>query len=232
MPKRKFSRKKSFKKRSFKRRKTSFRKKRTSVPRNLIPTKLARRFKYCETVALDAGATTISTHVFSCNGMFDPNITGVGHQPMGFDQYVGVLYDHYTVIGAKITVTFMSTGSGANTGPARVGITVRDTFTPLLAGVDTLCEQGATKMRVISALTSNNKTTMSYTINPAKFLGNSKPLNNENLKGTSTANPSEQCYFQVFAANINDFSNPEPVQAICTIEYVAVLTERRWLAES
>lgn len=45
-----------------------------------------------------------STHVFSANGLFDTDITGVGHQPSGFDQLM-TFYDHYTVTHAKITVT-------------------------------------------------------------------------------------------------------------------------------
>ena len=35
----------------------------------------------------------------------DPNHTGVGHQPLYFDQLM-TIYNHYIVIGAKITVKF------------------------------------------------------------------------------------------------------------------------------
>ena len=41
------------------------------------------------------------------NSLFDPNLSGLGHQPRGFDQLMAV-YEKYTVVAAKITVCYVS----------------------------------------------------------------------------------------------------------------------------
>ena len=43
---------------------------------------------------------------FVANGAFDPNLTGVGHQPRGFDQFMAG-YETFTVTGSKISVNFV-----------------------------------------------------------------------------------------------------------------------------
>lgn len=49
---------------------------------------------------------------FRANSVYDPNLTGVGHQPMGHDQ-LAALYDKYRVYNAKIVLT-----AACNTGYA------------------------------------------------------------------------------------------------------------------
>lgn len=41
--------------------------------------------------------------VFRGNSLFDPDLTGVGHQPRGFDQLAG-LYNVYRVLGSRCTI--------------------------------------------------------------------------------------------------------------------------------
>jgi hypothetical protein len=222
---------KSTKKRAFKRRKTFSRKKRTFIPRSLIPIKTAKRFKYATSFELTPSIGSVPHYIFSCNGLYDCDVTSTGHQPMGFDQYVGQLYDHYTVIGAKIKISFNSSGSTTAYGACRVGITVRD-IAGFAGTIDEMIEQGSTRSSIVSPIGSNNQKTVTYRINPAKFLGMSKPMNNENLKGTVSTNPTEQCYFIVYAAGISDSSNSAPIYCAAELEYTAVLTERKFLTGS
>lgn len=49
-------------------------------------------------------------HQFSLNSLYDPDITGAGHQPRYFDQWGG-FYDRYRVNGAKLELDF-SEGTG------------------------------------------------------------------------------------------------------------------------
>lgn len=41
--------------------------------------------------------TVLTYHLFRANGIFDPDVTGTGHQPLYRDQ-VADLYTNYTVI--------------------------------------------------------------------------------------------------------------------------------------
>lgn len=219
------------KRRSRKKRRYS-RKKRYVRNRQLIPTKGVRTFKYVEQSSLDPAVGGLAaSYTYSCNGLYDPNISGGGHQPMGFDQLVGTMYDHYTVIGAKISVRFFSAGVAVAANTAIVGIALRDrsgytgTLTEML-------EQGRQVSRPLSTSDARGYTTVTYKVNPAKFLGRSKPLSDSQLKGTSSSNPAEQCYFIVFASSADGSSDTTPIQTTVQIEYTAVLSEPLFLAQS
>jgi len=69
-------------------------------------TKLVRHI-YEEDIIHPVGAAAgfISQYSFRANGMFDPNFTGIGHQPLYRDEYAA-LYKTYTVIASFISVTF------------------------------------------------------------------------------------------------------------------------------
>jgi len=54
------------------------------------------KLKYCTAVNTDGNGR----FVFNLNSLFDPDLTGVGHQPYGYDQ-LAVLYNRYRVIGTS-----------------------------------------------------------------------------------------------------------------------------------
>lgn len=72
------------------------------VPRGQLPLRLRNTMRYSTSVGVTI-TNGLGSHVFSCNGLYDPDITGTGHQPMYFDQLMA-LYDHYNVYGSKIEI--------------------------------------------------------------------------------------------------------------------------------
>ncbi len=177
-------------------------------------------------VVLNPGLGGIpSTYVFSANGLYDPDVTGIGHQPIGFDQLVGVMYDHYVVVGAKITATF--TNLDSSNGQV-VGIMLKDNPTPE-SDARVMIENGNVKYKTIShAGSGGSQVTVSAKINPNKFLGHSKPLSDDAVKGDASHNPSEQAYFHVFSfpqQNVDAGS----VECFIRIDYTAMLIEPKKL---
>lgn len=66
--------------------------------------------KYCETIQLQSQTllTAMGTpYYFAINDVFDPNFTGTGHQPRGFDQ-IAVLFKKYRVFGCRVAATFIN----------------------------------------------------------------------------------------------------------------------------
>jgi len=57
----------------------------------------------------NAAGTGPQTYVYCQNGLYDPDITGVGHQPRGFDQ-LEELYTRYYVYAARFDVTVLNAG--------------------------------------------------------------------------------------------------------------------------
>lgn len=62
-----------------------------------IPMRYICQMKYSQTVLTQA-AGNVGSYVFNLNSLFDPDRTGTGHQPYGFDN-LALLYNRYRVIG-------------------------------------------------------------------------------------------------------------------------------------
>jgi len=63
-------------------------------------------FKYGAVFAMSNAATTASQQTMILNSCFDPDRTGTGHQPYGWDSLAGVLYNRYRVLQTRWKVTF------------------------------------------------------------------------------------------------------------------------------
>lgn len=200
----------------------------TNLP---YPQKLKRTLRYVHGVeTFNPGvAGSAASYVFSANGMYDPNITGLGHQPMGFDEYMAV-YDHYTVIGAKITVTFLSNDTSY---PITFGVTAQDNNSAI-TNAEAAIENGRTLCETLTLKGGcRDQATISYPLSISKFFGKGKKIFGErSYSGDAGSNPSEQVYFVVWASPLNSSADATGGQATIHIEYVAIFSEPRQMTQS
>lgn len=201
----------------------------TQIKRFPLPLKLKRELRYMESsIGLNPGvAGTAADYVFSANGLYDPNITGVGHQPLGFDNYMA-MYEHYTVIGAKITVQFQNTET---IYMAWAGIAARSGSGAIANGPQAV-ENG---MCVVTPLNkadvSGDFRSLSYPLSIGKFMGRHNILAEDDFRGTSTANPNEEVYFHVIAFP-NNAQDIGQITAHVVIDYIAIFTEPKNINQS
>jgi len=208
--------------------KTTKAKKRTSnkqkdfIPLGLgFPRKVSTTHKYVTQNLITSTAAAMQTYRFSANGMFDPDITNTGHQPMHFDE-LGAIYDHYVVLGSKITIQF----SNAETpgGELMVCIILNDDTNISPGSVNAALENSD----VVGCLVSNNNQrvySLSKTFSAKKVYGG-ESVNNPNMIGTVTANPSEQSYFDIHVQSCKA-ATTTAIRFLATIEYYAEWTEVR-----
>lgn len=97
--------------RSTARRRLARRARRPSLYKNPIPVSRYIKFKFADTAyELTPPGTGIftATYVFRGNSLFDPDVTGIGVQPYGYDQLTGAggvgIFSHYCVYSSKIRV--------------------------------------------------------------------------------------------------------------------------------
>lgn len=214
------------KKRPYKKRRYPRKNMLISVDRTPVPKTAMIKFRYVDDVTIDPAIGGVATHVFSCNGMYDPNITGTGHQPHGFDQWM-TFYNHFTVVGAKITATAM-TDTEANANQYWFGVAVRP-GTTLVTNSTLAREDGMMKWRYNSG--KQAKTTVSRKFSTKKFFGVKTPIAEHDYRGSNSANPNEQAYFHVTAGAIGT-NDPYAVECQVVIEYIAVLTEPKPVGQS
>lgn len=198
------------------------------IPRHLMgqPKKKVIKFRYADNVFINPSLTdnVNASHVFSANGMFDPDITATGHKPRGFDQWK-VFYDHYVVIKSKITVKYTMQDVSSSPSNAMVGIMITDDGnTPTYANA--IAESNHARWRWLGNTEGRRaEATLSMHCKPHKFLGRSKPLSDSELKAPFTANPTEQVYYNLFAAGFDGAVDTDGIECFVVIEYTAVLIE-------
>lgn len=165
-------------------------------------------------------------YAYSTNGLYDPNITGAGHQPMGFDQLM-LIYERYTVIHAKIIVTLTNKDT---TNDNLVGVMVSRQTSPNVSAQQ-IIEQGLGVYKSLAPAGNNgDSVTLELSINPNKFLNKSDPLDDEDLAGTSSNNPGTQAYFLIWASGYT--SDTSTVLMSSRLEYVAIFHMPKELTQS
>lgn len=176
---------------------------------------------------LDSGSGGIAvTHVFNLTSLFDPNFTGVGHQPIGFDQIMP-MYDHYTVIGARARVIFTNTDDIHS----QIALLQLKDSTTVSTNTTEAIENGMTRYTVLSAQ-DGNKNTQTLTINfSSKKFFSRNPLSSDKNQGTISSSPAEGAFLHVTVDPMTT-GNVDSVKYTIQIEFVAVLTEPKQLTQS
>lgn len=203
----------------------------TRKPGSILPNSVYCKLKYSSDFALNIPSAGIpAVYIFRANSLYDPDFTGTGHQPRGFDQLMA-FYNHYTVVGAKITLSIDS----SHTSPCTYGIALRSTTT---AGTtpEAYMENGKAiwKVHNWAAGTSGGlrNSKLSYKFSTSKFFNNVMPLDDDVYTGSATGNPAEQAYFHIWAYSNDQSIDPAAEAPTIHIEYLTVFTEPKALSIS
>ena len=157
-----------------------------------IPKQLFNRLKYAETVNVAIGVSGLGSYLFSCNGMYDPNTTGGGHQPMYFDQW-SAMYNHYTVLKSTMKATVV-----ANTTGATIFSLGQDDDTTINAATSyTIWERPGFQTKVVNAPV-NPENTFLWSKWDAKKVFGADPQSDPSLQGSATSNPTEQTFYVLY----------------------------------
>ena len=196
----------------------------SSRAKNPFPDKQVVTLRYCDAKTLDSTAGASAKANFSANSLHDPDRTGTGHQPYGYDQYAAI-YNHYKVLRSKITCIGVTTSPGVTAGNLVLGIGLKDDTTTE-SDVSTLREAKGANFAVMS---SYQKATVS---NYWK-----KSLNFPNDGTYSTAapigsNPAEEMFFSVFSCHMDGSTEGGGCNIVITIEYVVEFFELKDLGQS
>jgi len=193
-----------------------------TVKNSPLPLRLMNTVKYVEELQVATDATGFGYHQISANGLYDPNLALGGHQPMYFDQLTA-LYNHYHVMKSKIKITAIRTGTNSNC----IMVLYLDDDTVVNAtNAETMAERPGAKLVSCWPATGNlGKLTATF---DAKAMFGGDIYDNDTLKGTSSANPSEQSVWTI-GFNANTSSN---VDFLVEIEYTVVWSELKTIAGS
>lgn len=151
-----------------------------------------RRMNYHTRVALTGTASAVNAYIFSANGIYDPDITAAGAQPIFFDAMM-TLYNHYTVRRSRIKCTIQNT----TTVPTHVAVNVVGDTT-ITTDSSKLIANGNIIYAVIEPKdTAESVAVLRHACDSARFQGIDDVLDDPNMRGDAASNPTEQAYFHV-----------------------------------
>lgn len=214
-----------FKKKTYKKRRRFYRRRRRRYPflaRTPFPAIQYARLPYVHELAINATASP-TLHTFVANGLFDPDLTGSGHAPLGFNQYM-LRYNHYEVLGSQIIAKFVPNG----TVECHVGV-YRDDNASASSSLTELLEQTGSKYRTVT-LNSTSPVTIKQSYSQRKAFGKSARGTHRHL-GDSSANPLEKQYYMVWQNGISA-GDPTGITVLIRINYIVKFSELKTLASS
>jgi len=190
-------------------------------------------FRYIDQIVLQtfgtSGADVPVYHQFTANSLYDPDYTGTGHQPLGFDQMMA-FYDHYAVLSCEITVAgSVNTGTTTDGLSQYLGIFLDDDYSVPTSGRVLMEQQRCAFTPLLNYQTG--LTEVRHRFDARSFFGVQSVRDVTALKGTSTSSPSEIASFMVFMspilASVNTTANLTVI-----LDFEAVLTEPKDLPGS
>lgn len=185
--------------------------------------------RYCDTLSINPGtAPTASRYYFRANSIFDPDATGVGHQPLSHDQW-SLFFNHYRVYGSKITIKFSATNAAA---PLVVGIFLNDDQATVSTNFNDIIEQGRGRWKVVDDQGGPSNKVLTYKYSAKRFHNCTNVKDRNDLKASFGTNPSEEAFFTVWAACQELATDPGPVAVTVMIDYIVGLEEPKELAQS
>jgi hypothetical protein len=193
----------------------------------LFPTRTTKWLRYSTNFGLTSTAGVVTSYVFRANDLFDPDVTGGGHQPMGFDQMM-VFYNHFCVTHAKLIVSAKAATGTAST----VAVRVDASATPLTT-IDQIIEFGGlvqAELEAIGGFGANKVLALSVSIPQLQGVVESAITADPTLRGDAATSPTELTYFHVQLWNAAAVTATANISVI--LEQRSVFMEPRDFSES
>lgn len=208
------------------------------LPLQGFPMKKAARLRYVDTFALNPGAGLKSVYVFRANDCYDPNLTGTGHQPKGFDQMMA-LYNHCTVIGSRITIrAYNQTPTVGPPGMIVCKLSASGTEVAATTNLEDLLEDPRLTGRKLGGAVGYstgkagaNMIIVSNKFSARRFFGKKFIVGDALYRHTNAASPTEQAYFEICYHSLNG-NDPDAITITVQIDYISVFTEPKPLGMS
>lgn len=183
----------------------------TSLIRTILPDEFRCTLKYCSSKnSYTTGASGVvgGVNSYQMNGLYDPDATGIGHQPYGFDQ-VTPFYSVYSVLNWRAVTTV----TGVDDTSTYLAWLIRPNNSATVLAGDTL-EQVSEYDETNFAMLGMGSSGVPFQqfnlplVNLPKLEGLSKDayLGNTGYRAGVTANPGAGPYFAVGIGNANGLS--------------------------
>jgi len=193
-----------------------------------FPSNRVVKMRYVGSYEFTGASGVLDKYQFRLNGINDPDYTGIGHQPLGHDQWA-MFYQEYIVLGAKVTVKWVFE-SGAQA--VAVGGFIGPSTTLTATSYDLIEEQGKSKSRILPQSLDTRPVILTHYFSTKKFYNLANVNDNKDSVGAVFGNnPTDQAILTIYAQAL-DKTTSIICQAHVTIDYIVSLGKPKELAQS
>jgi len=210
----------------------------------LLAAKIKTALTYNTNISLNPQADNLGSGgsnvwFFSVNNLYDPDVTGTGHQPMYFDNFAAV-FNRYRVNWAQITVTVINhdvnTEAGGDTTLVttpnysyKLAIVADRDVTDYPTTMNRMIEEGGpnVKWRFVAPSLVGTLPKLFHSASPHRLTQLS--FGDDTLQADIGAAPSRQCYFGVAITSADGNTDPPAVYVNVRIKYYCEFFDRRVL---
>ncbi len=162
---------------------------------SLLPDQTYVKLKYRERVNLTG---TSGNQVYRMNSLFDPNFTGGGSQPLGFDQWK-TFYGHYQVLGSAIKIVTLN-----NSAVPAVMALYPSIDSTTLTFIGEAREQPYAKSSNIGSVTGNGKGFLKSYMAIRKLEG--RNTDSVNFTASISTNPSSSRFWHIKMISVDNLT--------------------------
>ncbi len=188
----------------------------------IVPDKIMVKLPYTDLFKIST--TTPAEFTYRGNSCFDPDQTGVGTQPLGFDQYA-VFYDEYRVYSSSIMMQC------TNQSVSGVHMSVIPSKGNVGAGSFIVSvQQPYARYRFAAGIAGQDRFTIKSYMSTKKFWGR-KVSTEDNFAADTTSNPTNQ-WFWVTEIQSSDKITDLNIDILIKLVYWVEFSARKILAAS
>lgn len=191
-------------------------------PALLVPDRMFTNLSYSQLQLAIQSSSTSGHYIFTGNGAFDPDFSGTGHQPMGYDQYVG-FYNRYRVHASTITVELLSSTLAVDMS------IIPSTSSTTPTSIDNSYESPYVTTIPISS--SVFRSVFSRRMSTRKIWGMNGITQDDLYQALFNANPTRTWFWHIFSVS-NDGSTTATLRINVTITYEIEFYERLLVGQS
>lgn len=188
---------------------------------NPIPQRYITKMKYADTFQLST--TNGGTYRFNLNSIFDPNRSGIGHQPYGRDQ-LATLWNRYRVFRVSYALSFYNSSTSAKVAVCPSNIEM---------GVSTLSEvMENPQSKWAIQLPNGSQKVIKGTVYLPALTGRTPAqyLADDRYQAEMGSNPAELLILNIFGQNISDVTTT--IDCAINLTYHVECFDRQSLAQS
>ncbi len=189
--------------------------------------------RYADELYVNPVAASIAKQTMRANSIFDPDYTGVGHQPMNHDQLTAG-YRNYTVLGSKCRATLIANSTSAET-PGYFGMVLSDETALIETQGPQIIESNLPQAKWKSTAGAHDSGVFTA---PRLELGfgakryfNVSSLGGAQFRTAIEANPTEMAFFHIWVANIAG-NDPGSMKMLVEMEFLVKLSDLKNVAQS